>query len=73
MRKTYVVYILTERDFVEEVSFFVTLDAKTSYGNLILESVNQEFTNKDDAETWIRRNGTDNYQYTIMEIFTKAK
>lgn len=72
MRKTYVIHILIEKDIVEEVSFFSSLDAKTSYGNLILEPMNLEFTNKDDAETWVRRNGISDHQYTILEIFTKS-
>jgi hypothetical protein len=70
MRKVYVVCFIEASSIVKEVSFFSTLDANISYGNLILEPI-EEFLSRDDAEVWIRRNGIEGNDYTIVEIFRK--
>lgn len=70
MRKVYVVCFIEASSIVKEVSFFSTLDAKISYGNLILEPI-EEFLSRDDAEVWVRRNGIEGHDYTIVKIFRK--
>ncbi len=70
MRKVYVVCFIEASSIVKEVSFFSTLDANISYGNLILEPI-EEFLSRDDAEVWIRRNGIEGNDYTIVKIFKK--
>lgn len=70
MRKKYVVYILLEKDVVEEVSFFTKLESKTTYNNVMLDPV-VEFNSYDDAEIWVRRNGEELNEYTILEVFRK--
>lgn len=70
MRKVYVVCFIEASSIVKEVSFFSTLDANISYGNLILEPI-EEFLSRDDAEVWIRRNGVEGNDYTIVKIFRK--
>ena len=70
MRKVYVVCFIEASSIVKEVSFFSTLDANISYGNLILEPI-EEFLSRDDAEVWVRRNGIEGNDYTIVKIFRK--
>lgn len=70
MRKVYVVCFIEASSIVKEVSFFSTLDANISYGNLILEPI-EEFLSRDEAEVWIRRNGIEGNDYTIVKIFRK--
>jgi len=72
MRKVYVVYGLLEKDFVKSVSFIMSLDYETSYGNLSFEFI-KEFLDKPSAEVWIRSNGRDCKGYegglVIMEVY----
>ena len=71
MRKVYVVCFIKASSIVKEVSFFSTLDADISYGNLILEPI-EEFLSRDSAVVWVKRNGVEKNDYTIIEIYRKG-
>jgi hypothetical protein len=72
MEKTYVVFGLQDKNFVNNICFFGSLEFDASYGNLILESV-REFSSKKTAEEWVKSKSMEDFlEYEgliILEVF----
>ena len=72
MEKVYVVFGLQDKDFINNIYLFGSLEFGTSYGNLILEPI-EEFSSKEDAEEWVKSKNMDYFLefegVVILEIF----
>ena len=72
MEKVYVVFGLQDKDFINNVYLFGSLEFDTSYGNLILEPI-REFSSSEDAEEWVESKNKDYFLefegVVVLEVF----
>ena len=60
MEKVYVVFGLQDKDFINNVYLFGSLEFDTSYGNLILEPI-REFSSNETAEEWVKSKSMEDF------------